>query len=269
MCSNPTASVLHSSLPGFKSSIVIDNNGRACLTDTGLLTIISEDSTITSTAVGTTTAQWMSPELLFPDKFGLKESNPTRASDCYSLGMVIYEVLSGQTPFFQHSPLAVAWKVPEGERPRRPEGDEGKLFTDKIWEVLERCWKHQPGDRLSAKAVLTGLKGNLSPLGPPSGMNGDAETEPYDRSDDTASGSGMFSPFHPRLTSNRSRDLTALPTTHGDNGPSIPSWGSPRVPSPVIPGQFLDPPQVGNLNEGWIGDWLVRNARRIFNVVTR
>ena len=32
----------------------------------------------------------MSPELLDPDRFGA--NGPTRESDCYALGMVIYEV---------------------------------------------------------------------------------------------------------------------------------------------------------------------------------
>ena len=37
----------------------------------------------------------MSPELLYPERFGVPESEnnrPTRQSDCYALGMVIYEV---------------------------------------------------------------------------------------------------------------------------------------------------------------------------------
>jgi len=36
----------------------------------------------------------MSPELLDPERFGMPESEdnrPTRQSDCYALGMVIYE----------------------------------------------------------------------------------------------------------------------------------------------------------------------------------
>jgi len=37
----------------------------------------------------------MSPELLDPERFGMPESGdnrPTKQSDCYALGMVIYEV---------------------------------------------------------------------------------------------------------------------------------------------------------------------------------
>ena len=45
------------------------------------------------------TARWKSPELFDPEKFGLRERRPTKESDCYALGMVIYELLSGQKPF--------------------------------------------------------------------------------------------------------------------------------------------------------------------------
>ena len=41
------------------------------------------------------TRRWMSPELLDPERFGMPESEnnrPTKQSDCYALGMVIYEV---------------------------------------------------------------------------------------------------------------------------------------------------------------------------------
>ena len=41
------------------------------------------------------TYRWMSPELLDPERFGMpgsEDNRPTRQSDCYALGMVIYEV---------------------------------------------------------------------------------------------------------------------------------------------------------------------------------
>jgi serine/threonine protein kinase len=82
---------------------------RACLHDFGLSTItdvathvaagdsqeslISNDSLMSFTSGGT--YRWMSPELLDPELFGIPESEgdrPTRQSDCYALGMVIYEV---------------------------------------------------------------------------------------------------------------------------------------------------------------------------------
>ena len=41
------------------------------------------------------TYRWMSPELLDPERFGMSatgDNRPTKQSDCYALGMVIYEV---------------------------------------------------------------------------------------------------------------------------------------------------------------------------------
>jgi hypothetical protein len=43
----------------------------------------------------------MSPELLDPELFGIPQSDdrPTKQSDCYALGMVIYEVRVRMSPF--------------------------------------------------------------------------------------------------------------------------------------------------------------------------
>ena len=138
----------------------------------------------------------MSPELLDPESFGLKKLRPTKGSDCYALGMVVYEVLSGQTPFAPFGPVFVIRKVLNGERPERPQGKEGRLFTETIWGVLEYCWKPWPHERIGAEAILLGLEGNPLALEPPSNLEGD-EIDSDDWSDTTASDSGMFSPVYP------------------------------------------------------------------------
>ena len=100
----------------------------------------------------------MSPELFDPKKFGLKHSRPTKYSDCYALGMVIYEVLSGLVPFSHHTNYAVAYRVLEGERPGRPQGAGGMWFTDDIWRISERCWVPERDDRASVQDVLQVLE---------------------------------------------------------------------------------------------------------------
>ena len=147
----------------------------------------------------------MSPELINPEMFGLTKSLPTKESDCYALGMVVYEVLSGRTPFSPWTNPTVIMKVLSGERPRRPQGDEGLLFTDVIWGVLELCWKAEPCERIRAQAVLLGLEGNPPPLGASPDEGGYVGTD-TDGWWDTSSNdsSAFFFLFHQKsLTANQ------------------------------------------------------------------
>ena len=99
----------------------------------------------------------MSPELLHPDKLGFEDSRPTKESDCYALGMVIYEVLSGQAPFTPFKDFVVMRKVLKGEHPVRPGGAKGVWFTDDLWGTMELCWATQPASRPKIAAVLERL----------------------------------------------------------------------------------------------------------------
>ena len=124
--------------------------------DFGLLRIVSEGTTNTSSNsfIQGGTCRWMSPELLDPEKFGLRDNRQTKHSDCYAFGMVIHEVLSGQMPFSRYHGYAVVVRIHEGERPARPRGEEGMWFTDDVWSILEHCWKARPADRPSIEDVL-------------------------------------------------------------------------------------------------------------------
>ena len=76
-----------------QANVLIDNTGTACVADFGLM-IMADLGTIllSETAVSSGgTFRWMSPELLDLERFD-SDGRPTRESDCYALGMVIYEV---------------------------------------------------------------------------------------------------------------------------------------------------------------------------------
>ena len=122
---------------------------------------------ITSGAINTTssnsflqggTVRWMSPELFDPEAFDLKDGRRTTRSDCYALGMVIYEVLSRRVPFPRDPYYAIVVKVLKGAHPERPGGEERTWFTDDIWSLLQCCWKPNPGDRPNVEDVLECLE---------------------------------------------------------------------------------------------------------------
>ena len=137
----------------------------------------------------------MSPELLNPEMFGLKDSCPTKESDIYALGMAIYEVLGRQAPFPQCIDAVVILKVMEGKRPVRPEGARGAWFKGGLWEMLELCWKPQRDDRPSLETILQRLEGVAPPSRPSSPTpttNEDVGTETDDMSGSTATDPGTF-----------------------------------------------------------------------------
>jgi serine/threonine protein kinase len=143
-----------------KLNILIDQDGHARLADFGLLTIISDSTnpTVSSYSVSGGTTRWMSPELLEAHQLGAKDSRPTKESDCYALGMVIYEVLSGQAPFAPYKDFIVMRKVIEGDRPERPEGVKGEWLVGDLWETLEMCWAAEPESRPSIQTVFKCLE---------------------------------------------------------------------------------------------------------------
>ena len=140
------------------------------------------------------TIPWMSPELLDPERFGLKKSRLTKESDRYALGMVVYETLSGRTPFAPHLPVTVMLKVLNGDRPGRPQGSRRAWFGDGIWAMLDLCWKPQPHERPSLDTILQCLQDASRPSGPIPRINDETDTD--GQADPAAVGdSSMFTAF--------------------------------------------------------------------------
>ena len=181
-----------------KVNILIDENCNARLADFGLLTILSDpDIFPTSSSIAACgTTRWMSPELLHPSQFGLKDHRPTIESDCYALGMVIYEVLSGKVPFATSVNVVVSRRVLEGDRPERPEGVQGSWFTNDLWGVLNRCWATQSKSRPGIRVVFECLEQISATWKPPAHQVDEDPEEDEDEWDLTPIVVCCFDPLH-------------------------------------------------------------------------
>jgi serine/threonine protein kinase len=175
----------------YQANILVNRSCRACLADFGLSTIIgiehraaanaslvsvaSKISLMSFTAGGTT--RWMSPELLDPERFGIRDCRPTKQSDCYAFGVVIYEVrtdvidsdlrnagltgcqvLCGNAPFWEiTNEGAVINAIMNGDRPPKPEAAESLGFTRGLWGIVQRCWLVDASARPDARDLLSHL----------------------------------------------------------------------------------------------------------------
>lgn len=87
------------------ANIMLTADGRALLADFGIAKLISRAGDTTQTGSTTGTPAYMSPEQI---SGGANKIGP--ASDVYSLGMVLYEMLTGQTAFTSDTPMGMMLK---------------------------------------------------------------------------------------------------------------------------------------------------------------
>jgi serine/threonine-protein kinase len=118
-------------------NVLIDEEGRAKLTDFGISRQLEQDGvTATGRVLGTT-------DYVAPEQAMGKAVDPR--SDIYSLGVVLYEMLVGQVPFHADSQVGVAMKHVNEELPdvqrRRPEASAAVAL------VVERATAKDPAER--------------------------------------------------------------------------------------------------------------------------
>src|SRR6202030_1387607 len=91
-------------------NVILDEEGRARVTDFGIARAGASDMTLTGSIMGT--AQYLSPEQA-------QGHAVSASSDLYSVGVILYELLTGVVPFEGDTAVAIAFKQVSAE-PRPP-----------------------------------------------------------------------------------------------------------------------------------------------------
>ncbi|KAF9443788.1 kinase-like protein [Macrolepiota fuliginosa MF-IS2] len=154
-------SIVHGDLKA--ANILISSDGSPCLADFGLSSVMDPQilrwSTLHTMTQAGGTIRWEAPELMDEPADG-KGPKPAFSCDVYSLASVMYEILTGEIPFYELSREAtVILRVIKGITPTKPTSNPDSLeLTDEIWRIMERCWKLVPNERPSVDQVTQDLR---------------------------------------------------------------------------------------------------------------
>ncbi len=138
------------------ANIMLTQKGQAVLTDFGIAQILGKtQGTVSGALMGT--LNYMAPEQ------GLSGQCDVR-SDLYSLGIVLYEMLTGYTPFDADTPLAILMKHLNDPLPLPSQLD--PKLPPSLEQVLLKALAKSPADRYQSAeemaAALQELAENLS-----------------------------------------------------------------------------------------------------------
>jgi hypothetical protein len=137
--------ILHRDLkPG---NILVDAKGEPNVTDFGMAKLMEEESSLTHSGVVMGTPGYMSPE-----QAAGKNAELTTASDVWSLGAILYELVGGQPPFRGNSPMETLRQVMERE-PKRVSALNRAVDVD-LETCTLRCLEKDPARRYTSAAAL-------------------------------------------------------------------------------------------------------------------
>jgi eukaryotic-like serine/threonine-protein kinase len=122
------------------SNIMIDHDGNAYLTDFGIARIMNQKG-VTQTGFTVGTPGYMSPEQ------GMGRDDIDSRTDIYALGVMVYEMATGEAPYSGNTPMAVMWShiqdpIPSAKNvhPELPEDFD---------EIIEKALAKDPKERFA------------------------------------------------------------------------------------------------------------------------
>ena len=118
-------------------NVLIAEDGHLKVTDFGIARA-GDDAGMTDVGSVIGTAQYLSPEQA-------RGEDVTTASDCYSVGIVLYELLTGRVPFDGEKPVAIAMRqineVPVAPRVHVPQ------IPPQLNDIVMKALEKRPGSR--------------------------------------------------------------------------------------------------------------------------
>ncbi|OHT04010.1 TKL family protein kinase [Tritrichomonas foetus] len=122
-------------------NILLDSNWRPIIADFGLSRYKESSSEYMTSNVGT--AHWMAPEIFNGGYYDSKV-------DVYSYGMLLWEILTGNSPFSGKNSVQIAVAVlKKQERPKFP-----KKTPKELKDMISSCWAQNPSKRPTFDDIL-------------------------------------------------------------------------------------------------------------------
>ncbi len=133
-------------------NVIVDAEGKATVTDFGIARAGVSEITQAGSVMGT-------PHYLSPEQ--AQGQDVTAVSDLYSIGVILYEALTGRVPFEADSAVAMAMKQ-VSQTPQRPSSINPSV-SPALDAVVMRALEKDPGQRFqSADAFIAALDAALA-----------------------------------------------------------------------------------------------------------
>jgi TolB-like protein/Flp pilus assembly protein TadD len=136
--------ILHRDLK--PANVLFDSEGKPYVSDFGLAKWLARESNLTHTFAVLGTPFYMAPEQ------AIASQTVTASADVYSLGAILYHLLTGHPPFTGETPMEVLHRAAE-EEPKRPRLTNRHVPRD-LETICLKCLEKDPAWRYSSALAL-------------------------------------------------------------------------------------------------------------------
>lgn len=130
------------------SNVLLNVDGECYLTDFGIARITNDATHLTGTGDVLGTVDYVAPELFEPDR------RADARSDLYSLGVLLYEMVTGRLPFTAESQLVVV-SMHMNKRPPSPRSFAPHISLQ-VERVINKALEKRPDQRYTSATELAG-----------------------------------------------------------------------------------------------------------------